>query len=132
MNISVGRDSITGNEFSIDAAKCINISGMSGMGRSTPLVNLFIEYIRQGNGALFLDPHGDAADPAAPAFAVNYPSPPYTIPIATKTASPRDAVFVCGSPKPRDKPPSVPVTPLNLIPGGNPLILNPLSAASFS
>jgi hypothetical protein len=77
---------------------------MSGMGRSTPLVNLFIEYIRQGNGALFLDPHGDAADPAAPAFAVNYPSPPYTIPIATKTASPRDAVFVCGSPKPRDKP----------------------------
>lgn len=35
MNISVRRDSITGKEFSIDATKHINISGISGMGKST-------------------------------------------------------------------------------------------------
>jgi hypothetical protein len=62
MNISLGRDSITGNEFSIDSTKHINIEGMSGMGKSTLLVNLFIEHIRQGNGGLFIDPHGDTAD----------------------------------------------------------------------
>jgi ABC-type transport system involved in cytochrome bd biosynthesis fused ATPase/permease subunit len=51
MNISLGKDSITGNDFSIDTTKHINIEGMSGMGKSTMLVNLFVEYIRQGNGA---------------------------------------------------------------------------------
>ena len=65
MNISIGRDSITRNEFSIDSTKHINISGMSGMGKSTLLVNLFIEHIRQGNGGLFIDPHGDTADQIA-------------------------------------------------------------------
>src|SRR3984885_540828 len=65
MNISLGRDSITGNEFSIDPTKHINIEGMSGMGKSTLLVNLFIEHIRQGNGGLFIDPHGDTADQIA-------------------------------------------------------------------
>jgi hypothetical protein len=38
---------------------------MSGMGKSTLLVNLFIEHIRQGNGELFIDPHGDTADQIA-------------------------------------------------------------------
>ena len=65
MDISIGRDSITRNEFSIDSTKHINISGMSGMGKSTLLVNLFIEHIRQGNGGLFIDPHGDTADQIA-------------------------------------------------------------------
>ena len=35
------------------------------MGKSTLLVNLFIEHIRQGNGGLFIDPHGDTADQIA-------------------------------------------------------------------
>jgi DNA helicase HerA-like ATPase len=65
MDISIGRDSITRNEFSIDSTKHINIEGMSGMGKSTLLVNLFIEHIRQGNGGLFIDPHGDTADQIA-------------------------------------------------------------------
>ena len=32
------------------------------MGKSTLLLNLFIEHIRLGNGGLFIDPHGDTAD----------------------------------------------------------------------
>src|SRR5450432_1841592 len=65
MNISLGRDSITGNDFSIDTSKHINIEGMSGVGKSTLFVNLFIEHIRQGHGGLFIDPHGDTADQIA-------------------------------------------------------------------
>jgi ABC-type ATPase involved in cell division len=37
MNISIGKDSITGQEFSIDPTKHIFASGMSGMGKSTLL-----------------------------------------------------------------------------------------------
>ena len=55
MQISLGRDSITGNEFSIGSTKHINIEGMSGMGKSTLLANLFIEHVRRGNGGLFID-----------------------------------------------------------------------------
>ena len=33
------------------------------MGESTLSVNLLIENLRQGNGGLFIDPHGDNADP---------------------------------------------------------------------
>jgi hypothetical protein len=64
-NISIGRDSITNTEFLIDSTKHISVEGMSGMGKSTLLVNLFIEHIRQGNGGLFIDPHGDTADQIA-------------------------------------------------------------------
>lgn len=65
MNISIGQDSITGHDFSIDPTKHIFASGMSGMGKSTLLVNLFIENLRHGNGGLFIDPHGDTADQIA-------------------------------------------------------------------
>jgi ABC-type lipoprotein export system ATPase subunit len=65
MHSSLGRDSITGNDFSVDSGKHIFLSGMSGMGKSTLLVNLFIENCRQGNGGLFIDPHGDTADQIA-------------------------------------------------------------------
>ena len=65
MNISIGRDSITNAESYVDSTKHISIEGMSGMGKSTLLVNLFIEHIRQGNGGLFIDPHGDTADQIA-------------------------------------------------------------------
>ena len=62
MAISIGADSISGHDFSIDSTKHLNIEGMSGMGKSTLLVNLFISHIRQGHGGLFIDPHGDTAD----------------------------------------------------------------------
>jgi hypothetical protein len=65
MNISLGKDNINGNEFLIDSTKHVSVEGMSGMGKSTLLVNLFIEHIRQGNGGLFIDPHGDTADQIA-------------------------------------------------------------------
>lgn len=61
----IGIDYITGQEFTIDTSRHINIVGMSGMGKSTLLVNLFIEHIRQGNGGVFIDPHGDTADQIA-------------------------------------------------------------------
>lgn len=38
---------------------------MSGMGKTSLLLNLFIGHIRQGGGGLFIDPHGDAADEIA-------------------------------------------------------------------
>jgi ABC-type cobalamin/Fe3+-siderophores transport system ATPase subunit len=65
MSISIGKDSITGRECSIDPNKHIFACGMSGMGKSTLIVNLFIEHIRQGNGGLFIDPHGDTSDQIA-------------------------------------------------------------------
>jgi DNA helicase HerA-like ATPase len=64
MHVPIGTD-LNDNEFSIDTSKHINIEGMSGVGKSTLLVNLFIEHIRQGHGGLFIDPHGDTADQIA-------------------------------------------------------------------
>jgi hypothetical protein len=65
MDISLGTDSISGNDFFIDPTKHLSIEGISGMSKSTLLVNLFIEHIRQRNGGLFIDPHGDSADQIA-------------------------------------------------------------------
>jgi hypothetical protein len=64
MNVYIGTDP-NDRPFSIDTSKHINIEGMSGVGKSTLLVNLFIEHIRQGHGGLFIDPHGDTADQIA-------------------------------------------------------------------
>jgi ABC-type ATPase involved in cell division len=68
VNISLGRDSITGNDFSMETTKHVNISGMSGMGKSTLIANVFIEHIRQGNGGLLLIPrrHGRSDRQAHP------------------------------------------------------------------
>lgn len=41
---------------------------MFGMGKSTLLVNLLIEHIRQGHDGLFIDPHGDTAAQIARPF----------------------------------------------------------------
>lgn len=62
---TIGTDFITGRDFSIDTNRHCNVEGMSGVGKSSLLINLFIEHIRQGNGGLFIDPHGDAADTIA-------------------------------------------------------------------
>jgi hypothetical protein len=65
MNISIGKDRITDHEFLIDSTKHISSECMSGMGKSTLLVNLFVENLRQRNGGSFIDPHGDTADQIA-------------------------------------------------------------------
>jgi hypothetical protein len=65
MNAIIGKDFITGREFAVDTQRHINIEGMSGVGKSSLLINLFIEHIRGGNGGLFIDPHGDAGDTIA-------------------------------------------------------------------
>jgi len=65
MNTAIGIDDIYGQPISVDTSKHIDITGKSGMGKSTLLINLFIENIRQGNGALLIDPHGDTADAIA-------------------------------------------------------------------
>ena len=59
--ISIGTTT-KGHDFLIDPTKHINLEGMSGMGKSSLLINLFIEHVRQGGGGLFIDPHGEAAD----------------------------------------------------------------------
>lgn len=38
------------------------VLGKPGMGKSTLLVSLMVQYIKHGHGLLFLDPHGDAID----------------------------------------------------------------------
>lgn len=65
MHTPIGIDFINRQEVAIDTSKHINIEGMSGMGKSTLLVNLFIEHIREGRGGIFIDPHGDSADAIA-------------------------------------------------------------------
>jgi hypothetical protein len=65
MNTPLGIDYISQQDFSLDTSRHCNIVGMSGMGKSTLLLNLFIDHIRQGNGGIFIDPHGDTADAIA-------------------------------------------------------------------
>jgi DNA helicase HerA-like ATPase len=48
--------------FEIDPRKHSLITGKSGVGKSTLLVNAATWCIRNGDGILFIDPHGDAAD----------------------------------------------------------------------
>lgn len=65
MNAIIGKDFITGRPFAFDTARHCNVEGMSGVGKSVLLTSLFISHIRAGNGGLFIDPHGDAADTIA-------------------------------------------------------------------
>ncbi len=45
-----------------DRLKHTHIIGVTGKGKSTFLVNLFLEDCKSGNGALIIDPHGDVVD----------------------------------------------------------------------
>ncbi len=55
----------TGKPFSIDSDYHATVEGMTGVGKSTLLKNLFVEFIRSGNGGCLIDPHGDLADQIA-------------------------------------------------------------------
>jgi hypothetical protein len=62
MLISIGRQSLNHKPYLIDPTRHINIVGGSGVGKSSLLENIFYEFIRQGYGGIFNDPHGDSAD----------------------------------------------------------------------
>lgn len=63
--IQIGKDYITGNDFSIDLTRHVNIEGSSGVGKSTLLLNIWRQHIESGNGGILIDPHGELADAAA-------------------------------------------------------------------
>jgi len=65
MNISLGKDFITGNDFCIDPARHALVEGSSGVGKSSLLLNLCVAAIRNRIGLLVIDPHGDLADQLA-------------------------------------------------------------------
>ncbi len=58
----IGHDYLSAKPVSLDLTKHTNIEGGSGMGKSTVLGNLIIQWIRSGGGVGLLDPHGDLAD----------------------------------------------------------------------
>lgn len=58
----IGYDHVTSKLVSLDLTKHTNIEGGSGMGKSTVLANLIIQWIRSGGGVGLVDPHGELAD----------------------------------------------------------------------
>ena len=62
MNIIIGNDSLTGRPYRIDPTRHINVLGGTGVGKSSLLEHIFVDFIKQGYGGLFLDVHGDTAD----------------------------------------------------------------------
>ena len=60
--LTIGTDSIHRKPYRIDPTRHINVIGATGMGKSALLERIFINFIREGNGGLFMDVHGDAAD----------------------------------------------------------------------
>jgi hypothetical protein len=58
----IGYDYTSSKLVSLDLTKHTNIEGGSGMGKSTVLANLVIQWMRSGGGVGVLDPHGDLAD----------------------------------------------------------------------
>lgn len=60
--INIGRDSISRRPYYIDPTRHIDISGGTGHGKSSLLEHILIDFVRQGHGALFNDPHGDVFD----------------------------------------------------------------------
>lgn len=62
MTITIGKDALTGKPYRIDPERHINLLGATGVGKSSLLEHIFIQFVRQGFGGLFLDIHGDAYD----------------------------------------------------------------------
>ncbi len=60
--ITIGKDNIYKQPYSIDPVRHISIIGGSGVGKSSLLEHMFVEWVKQGYGGMFCDPHGDSAD----------------------------------------------------------------------
>src|SRR5947209_6968480 len=60
--ITIGTDTTFKKPYQVDAARHISIIGGSGMGKSSLLETIFLNFVKEGNGGLFIDPHGDTAD----------------------------------------------------------------------
>jgi type IV secretory pathway TraG/TraD family ATPase VirD4 len=61
MNIAIGTTQ-GGRKFAVDSDYHVSIQGASGVGKSTLLKNMFVEFLRAGGGACLIDMHGDLAD----------------------------------------------------------------------
>jgi hypothetical protein len=62
---TIGHDSETGQPITIgdvERRSGLYVLGKSGMGKTTLLINLMEQDIKNGHGLFFLDPHGDAID----------------------------------------------------------------------
>jgi len=64
MNIPIGTRLTSFDEQTVylDSSRHCLITGKSGVGKSTLLFNLALSHIRNGDGVLLIDPHGDLAD----------------------------------------------------------------------
>jgi len=60
--ITIGSRALNHLPYEIDPTRHINVIGGSGVGKSSLLEHVFLEFIKQGYGGLFIDPHGDTAD----------------------------------------------------------------------
>jgi DNA helicase HerA-like ATPase len=60
--ITLGKNSLDNKPYRIDPTRHINVQGGSGVGKSSLLEHIFVSFIKQGHGGLFIDPHGDVAD----------------------------------------------------------------------
>lgn len=63
MNIPIGLDDKNRTVY-VDSAYHLALQGASGVGKSTLLLNIWVEFIRDGGGGCLLDLHGDLADQA--------------------------------------------------------------------
>jgi hypothetical protein len=61
--ITLGAQTLNHSPYEIDPTRHINVIGGSGVGKSSLLEHVFLEFVKhQGHGGLFIDPHGDTAD----------------------------------------------------------------------
>jgi DNA polymerase III delta prime subunit len=60
--ITLGTDSITGNPYRFDPMRHICLVGATGVGKTSAAEHIFCEFVRQGNGGLAMDIHGDFAN----------------------------------------------------------------------
>ena len=61
--ITIGKQALNHHPYEIDPERHINVIGGSGVGKSSLLEHIFLEFLKQqGHGGLFIDPHGDTAD----------------------------------------------------------------------
>ena len=64
MNVAIGTEQTSVGERAVwlDSSRHALITGKSGVGKSTLLFNIVVSHIRNGDGVLTVDPHGDLVD----------------------------------------------------------------------